>query len=244
MSSESPVLSARGLNAGYGEVNVLWDVDLALRAGEITALIGSNGAGKTTLMRVLSGLLPSTAGQVCIGGRDLSGCTTAEFLASGVAHVPEGRRLFGAMTVEENLLMGAYARRDGARSIAQGLERVYAFFPRLHERRRQDAGTLSGGEQQMCAIGRGLMSAPRLLMIDELSLGLAPVMVEQLIESLRLLNREGLTLLVVEQDVVTALELSTQVYVMDQGRMVRAGRSADLLRDPAIKRAYLGELAA
>ena len=157
--------------------------------------------------------------------------------------MPEGRRLFSAMNVEDNLLMGAYARRVPQAEITRDLDRVYTIFPKLHERRTQAAGTMSGGEQQMCAIGRGLMSAPRLLMIDELSLGLSPLLVEQLVEALKVLNQEGLAILVVEQDVVTALELSTSAYVMDMGRIVQSGASADLMRDPAIRRAYLGALA-
>jgi branched-chain amino acid transport system ATP-binding protein len=164
-------------------------------------------------------------------------------LELGIAHVPEGRRLFGAMSVEDNLVMGAYLRQIGRVALHRDLDRVYAIFPKLAERRTQAAGTMSGGEQQMCAIGRGLMSAPRLLMIDELSLGLSPLLVEQLIEALAALNREGLTILVVEQDVVTALEVSSTAFVMDTGRVVRHGPSNELLRDPAVRRAYLGALA-
>jgi branched-chain amino acid transport system ATP-binding protein len=244
MSTE-PLLQLQGAEAGYDQIQVLWGIDLALRQGEITALVGSNGAGKSTLMRVLSGLLPLRAGTLHWEGRALAaGQQPADLLALGIAHVPEGRRLFGAMSVEDNLLMGAYARRSSAADLRRDLERIYAIFPKLYERRRQDGGTLSGGEQQMCAIGRGLMSAPRLLLIDELSLGLSPLLVEQLVQALQQLNREGLSLLVVEQDVVTALELSTTAYVMDTGRITRHGPSAGLLRDPAIREAYLGSVAA
>jgi branched-chain amino acid transport system ATP-binding protein len=236
----SELLRLEGLRSGYGEVNVLWGVDLSVRAGEVTALIGSNGAGKSTLMRTISGLVPARGGRVLWEGREIQGRSAADVLDAGIAQVPEGRRLFSAMTVEENLVMGAYARKASRAELAQDLERVYEIFPRLKQRRPQAAGTLSGGEQQMCAIGRGLMSAPRLLMIDELSLGLSPLLVEQMIEALLRLNREGLTMLVVEQDVVTALELSSAAYVMDTGRIVRSGPSAELLRDPAVREAYLG----
>lgn len=243
MTESAAFLNVRGLEAGYGEINVLWGLDLTLHHGEITALVGSNGAGKSTLMRALSGLIIPTNGVIEWEGRDLCGLEPGPILAAGIAHVPEGRRLFSAMNVEDNLLMGAYARRDPRAAIMRDLERVYATFPKLYDRRTQAAGTMSGGEQQMCAIGRGLMSAPRLLMIDELSLGLSPLLVEQLVEALQVLNREGLSILVVEQDVVTAFELSTTGYVMDMGRIVQSGPSADLMRDPAIRRAYLGALA-
>lgn len=242
--SAPPLLELAGLTAGYGEVNVLWGVDLVLRQGEITALIGSNGAGKTTLMRALSGLIEPTAGRMSWQGVELRGASPARILQHGVSHVPEGRRLFSAMSVEDNLLMGAYGRKVARPVVARDLQRVYDTFPKLHERRTQAAGTLSGGEQQMCAIGRGMMSAPRLLMIDELSLGLSPLLVEQLIEALHALNREGLSILVVEQDVVTALELSSTAYAMDMGRIVRSGSSRELMHDPAIRKAYLGALAA
>jgi branched-chain amino acid transport system ATP-binding protein len=229
------LLKVTSLRAGYGEINVLWDADFTIRKGEITALIGSNGAGKSTLMRTLSGLIVPTQGEILFNGVSVGGKTPA--------HVPEGRRLFGAMSVEENLFMGAYLRTKLSRAeLARDLDRVYQIFPKLYERRRQAASTMSGGEQQMCAIGRGLMSAPILLMIDELSLGLAPVLIEQLIVSLINLNKEGLSIFVVEQDVVTALEVSQASLVMDQGLIIRQGESKDLLADPSIRAAYLGEL--
>ena len=238
------LLKVTSLRAGYGEINVLWDADFTIRKGEITALIGSNGAGKSTLMRTLSGLIVPTQGEILFNGVSVGGKTPAQILAHGVAHVPEGRRLFGAMSVEENLFMGAYLRTKLSRAeLARDLDRVYQIFPKLYERRRQAASTMSGGEQQMCAIGRGLMSAPILLMIDELSLGLAPVLIEQLIASLINLNKEGLSIFVVEQDVVTALEVSQASLVMDQGLIIRQGESKDLLADPSIRAAYLGELA-
>lgn len=238
----SLILELKDLSAGYGEIRVLWGIDLAVRRGEITALIGSNGAGKTTLMRALSGLIPTTGGNYFSEGRDLTGDSAAKILAHGIVHVPEGRRLFGAMSVEENLLMGAYARKVTRADLKRDLDQVYATFPRLRERRRQQAATLSGGEQQMCAIGRGLMSAPLLLMIDELSLGLSPLLVEQLVVALQALNAKGTSILLVEQDVTIALDLCHRAFVMDMGRIVRSGSGAELLADSIVRDAYLGVL--
>jgi branched-chain amino acid transport system ATP-binding protein len=240
--ADSLIIELQGLRAGYGEIQVLWGIDMAVRRGEITALIGSNGAGKTTLMRALSGLIPMQGGHYFSEGRDLTGDTAAEILTHGIVHVPEGRRLFGAMSVEDNLLMGAYSRKVSRSELGHDLDRVYVTFPKLRERRNQAAATLSGGEQQMCAIGRGLMSAPRLLMIDELSLGLSPLLVEQLVAALRALNAEGMSILLVEQDVTTALDICHSAYVMDMGRIVRSGLGAELLADPIIREAYLGVL--
>jgi branched-chain amino acid transport system ATP-binding protein len=242
LMADTPILELQSLRAGYGEVQVLWGIDLVVRSGEITALIGSNGAGKTTLMRALSGLIPIESGSYRSDGVDLVGATAAAILSHGIVHVPEGRRLFGAMSVEDNLLMGAYSRTDGRADISRDMDRVYATFPKLFERRSQAAATLSGGEQQMCAIGRGLMSAPKLLMIDELSLGLSPLLVEQLVAALRALNAEGMSILLVEQDVTTALDLCHAAFVMDMGRIVRSGSGAELLADPIIRDAYLGVL--
>jgi len=239
---DSLILEAKGLDAGYGEIQVLWSVDLAVRRGEITALIGSNGAGKTTLMRALSGLIPVRAGQYLCEGQDITGRDAAEILTHGIVHVPEGRRLFGAMSVEENLLMGSYLRKASRAEIKRDLDQVYGTFPKLRERRNQQAATLSGGEQQMCAIGRGLMSAPKLLMIDELSLGLSPLLVEQLVDALRVLNKGGTSILLVEQDVTIALDLCHRAFVMDMGRIVREGSGEDLLADPIVRDAYLGVL--
>lgn len=238
--ADAPALELNGLCTGYGEIQVLWGVDLVVPHGEITALIGSNGAGKSTLMRALSGLIPIQQGTYRWEGHDLSRANAAAIIAHGIVHVPEGRRLFGAMSVEDNLLMGAYSRRANQAEIRRGLDRIYATFPKLFERRNQAASTLSGGEQQMCAIGRGMMSAPKLLMIDELSLGLSPLLVEQLVAALRTLNAEGMSILLVEQDVITALELCHSAFVMDMGRIVRSGGADDLLADPAIRDAYLG----
>ena len=235
----APKLAIAHLQAGYAGTQVLWDVTLDVAAGEIVCLIGSNGAGKTTCLRALSGVVPVSSGTLMVDGRDLSRATPADFVRAGVAHVPEGRRLFGAMNVHDNLLMGAYLRDDRA-EIAHDAERVYTMFPILAERRRQDAGTLSGGEQQMCAIGRGLMARPSLLMIDELSLGLAPRVVEMLSESLRAINQSGVSILLVEQDVMNALELSHRAFIIDRGRMTASGPAADLARDPAIREAFMG----
>ncbi len=236
------ILEVNGLCAGYGEIQVLWGIDMAVRSGEITALIGSNGAGKTTLMRALSGLIPMQSGIYHSGGEDFATASPARILSHGIVHVPEGRRLFGAMSVEDNLLMGAYSRKVARAALTRDLDRVYTTFPKLRERRNQTAATLSGGEQQMCAIGRGLMSAPQLLMIDELSLGLSPILVEQLLAALRALNAEGVSILLVEQDVITALDLCHSAYIMDMGRIVRTGHGAELLADPIIRDAYLGVL--
>ena len=240
--ADSPIVELQGLCAGYGEIQVLWGIDMAVCQGEITALIGSNGAGKTTLMRALSGLIPTQGGTYFADDRDVTGDTAAQFLARGIVHVPEGRRLFGAMSVEDNLLMGAYSRKVSRGELSRDLDRVYGTFPKLRDRRHQAAATLSGGEQQMCAIGRGLMSAPRLLMIDELSLGLSPLLVEQLVAALRALNAGGMSILLVEQDVITALDLCHSAYIMDMGRIVRHGEGAQLLADPIIRDAYLGVL--
>jgi branched-chain amino acid transport system ATP-binding protein len=237
------ILELEGLRAGYGEIQVLWGIDMAVRRGEITALIGSNGAGKTTLMRALSGLIPVQDGRYFSEGAELTGKTPARILSHGIVHVPEGRRLFGAMSIEDNLLMGAYSRKASRAEVARDMERVYTTFPKLLERRHQAAATLSGGEQQMCAIGRGLMAAPRLLMIDELSLGLSPLLVEQLVAALRTLNAEGMSILLVEQDVTTALNLCHSAYIMDMGRIVRTGLGPELFADPIIRDAYLGVLA-
>ena len=235
-------LRISGLDAGYGDVQVLWDVNLEVPRGAISCLIGSNGAGKTTLMRTISGLVPARKGSITFEGTDLTRRGPEHALAIGVAQVPEGRRLFSAMSVRDNLLMGAYLRSDGVAAVDADLEKMFAMFPILRQRQRQDAGTLSGGEQQMCAIARGLMSRPRLLLIDELSLGLAPVVVDELCVTLRTLNQEGLTILVVEQDVATALELASIAFVMDTGRVTRSGSSAALQDDPAIREAYLGTI--
>jgi branched-chain amino acid transport system ATP-binding protein len=235
-----PLLRVESLAAGYGEVQVLWGIDLEVMPAGITAIVGSNGAGKSTLLKVLSGMIPSRAGRIVFAGRDVTGAGTDALLAAGIAHVPEGRRLFRGLTVRDNLLLGAFLRSASRQQLARDLDRIYSLFPILADRRHQDATTMSGGEQQMCAIGRGLMAQPQLLMIDELSLGLAPRAVDMLADSLCAISREGLAILLVEQDVLTAFELSERAYVIETGRVVTTGESRVLADDPRIRDAYLG----
>ncbi len=232
------LLRVEGLQAGYGEVPVLRDITLEIGRGEIVALVGSNGAGKTTLLRALSRLI-SSVGNMEFAGRELGRLTPDQVFSLGLVQVPEGRQLFDHMTVEENLLMGAYCRKDRAK-IAADFKRVYTLFPILKERRRQLAGSLSGGEQQMCAIARGLTAAPQLLMVDEMSLGLAPVVVDMLLDVLAEIRREGITVLLVEQDVFSAFHVADHGYVLETGKIVRAGKASELAEDPEVKRAYLG----
>lgn len=234
------LLAIENLTAGYGDVRVLWGVNLDVRRGEIVCLVGSNGAGKSTLLRCISGLVPADGGIMRWRGRDLTRAKPDRALGAGIAHVPEGRRLFAGMSVEDNLFMGAYLRREGTATIRRDLDAVYEIFPRLAERRRQDASTLSGGEQQMCAIGRGIMSRPELLMIDELSLGLAPRAVEQLADALLRINGTGISILLVEQDVMTAFDLAHRGFVIDSGRIILAGATTDLEANPSVREAYMG----
>jgi branched-chain amino acid transport system ATP-binding protein len=229
------MLGVERLSAGYGPVQVLWDVDLEVREREIVALVGSNGAGKTTLLRAISGLIRPSGGEVRFDGEPLRGLRPEQIVARGIAHVPEGRHLFQGLTVRENLMAGAYARRDGA-----DFDAVVELFPRLGQRMSQLAGSLSGGEQQMCAIARGLMSRPKLLMIDELSLGLAPKLVDQIIDRLGAVAEGGTALLVVEQDVDAALRIAARGYVLETGRVAASGSSAELAEDPRVREAYLG----
>jgi len=230
------MLDVGGLCAGYGRVQVLWDVDLQVGDGEIVALVGSNGAGKTTLLRAVSGLIRPTGGDVRFDGASLAGLAPERVVRRGIAHVPEGRHLFAGLTVRENLMAGAFARRNGAGD----LESVLELFPHLRNRLGQAAGSLSGGEQQMCAIARGLMSRPKLLMIDELSLGLAPNLVENILERLAAVAEHGTSLLLVEQDVDAALGIAGRGYVLENGRVVSSGESRQLLDDPRVREAYLG----
>ncbi len=234
-----PLLSVQGLNAAYGDVQVLWDVGLEIRAGEIVALVGSNGAGKSTLLSTISGLLKPVSGRITFAGEPVAGAPTRRIVDLGIAHVPEGRRLFPAMSVRDQLLLGAFRRNDRDQ-VKADLEHVLELFPRVKERLSATASTLSGGEQQMCAIGRALMARPRLLMVDELSLGLAPVVVENLMEILTQVNRDGTTILMVEQDVQTALDVATRGYVLETGHVTLSGPADDLLRDPRVRQAYLG----
>jgi branched-chain amino acid transport system ATP-binding protein len=237
-AASEKLLDVTGLGAGYGGMPALRDVSLEVRRAEIVALVGSNGAGKTTLLRALSRVIPCT-GTINFNGHDLVPMTPDEAFGTGLVQVPEGRQLFDRMTVEDNLLMGAYRRADKA-AIASDLDRMYSLFPRLGERRTQLAGSMSGGEQQMCAMARGLIARPELLMIDEMSLGLAPVVVEQLMDVLQVIRKEGVTVLLVEQDVNLALSVADRAYVMDTGSVARSGRAKDLIDDPAVREAYLG----
>ena len=234
-----PLLQVRQLNVAYGDVQVLWDVDLDIYEGEIVALVGANGAGKSTLLATLSGLLRPSSGEIRLRGAPLQTLPAHAVVAAGVAHVPEGRRLFPALTVLENLRMGAFLRQDRA-AIEADLTRMLDLFPRLKLRLNTAAGKLSGGEQQMVAVARGLMARPQLLMVDELSLGLAPLIVENLIEILDTVNREGATLLIVEQDVQIALEQAHYGYVLETGQIALQGDGADLLADRRIQQAFLG----
>ena len=233
------VLTVEALEAGYGEVQVLWGGSLAAAPGRLTTIVGANGAGKTTALRAVAGSLRPWGGKVRFRGEDVTRLAPHQKTARGLALVPEGRQLFSAMSVEENLEMGAYARRD-ARGYASRLERVYELFPRLKERRAQRAGTFSGGEQQMLAIARGLMSDPALLIIDELSLGLAPLVVHQIFDTLRRLREPGLSILLVEQNVHLAFALSDYAYVIAEGRVFTEGAPDELASRPEIRRAYLG----
>ena len=229
------MLKVEGLNAGYGRIEVLWDVALEVGSNEIVSLVGSNGAGKTTLLRAISGVVTPTTGSITFDGKEISGLTPEEVVGLGIAHVPEGRRLFAGLTVRENLVVGAYSHRDGI-----DVDRVVQMFPRLGARLEQVAGSLSGGEQQMCAIARGLMARPKLLMIDELSLGLAPNLVDQLLDRLKDVPADGTSILLVEQDVDAALRLAKRGYVMETGRIAATGTGEELLSDPRVREAYLG----
>jgi branched-chain amino acid transport system ATP-binding protein len=234
----SALLDIAGLHAGYGDVPVLHGVDVRVEAGEIVAVLGSNGAGKSTLNNNISGLYRPFAGTVTFAGDDITAAAPEAIVAAGLIHVPEGRRVFPNLTVRENLELGSYGRARARR--ATNLERVIAIFPRLKERFSQEAGTLSGGEQQMLAIGRGLMAEPRLLILDEPSLGLSPLLVEEMFALIERLHGEGLAILLVEQNVVQSLALAGRAYVMENGRIVLAGDAATLREDPALKKAYLG----
>jgi branched-chain amino acid transport system ATP-binding protein len=238
MSTPEPLLSVANLVAGYGATEILRGVDLAVQANEIVAVLGANGAGKSTLNRVLSGVLRCWHGSIRFADGRIERARPAEIVRRGLIHVPEGRRIFPNMTVRENIDLGAFRRARERR--AENRERVFAIFPRLAERQSQRAGTLSGGEQQMLAIGRGLMAEPKLLILDEPSLGLSPLLVEELFGLIRRIHAEGVALLLVEQNVVQSLEVAQRAYILDNGRFVLEG-SADRIRDdPALKRAYLG----
>ncbi len=233
------LLEAEALEAGYGEVQVLWGISLKARRGQLTAIVGTNGAGKTTTLRALAGSVAPWRGRVIFEGEDVTRVPTHVKAARGLALVPEGRQLFSAMSVAENLELGAFSKRGG-KSIGERRDEIFALFPRLAERQRQVAGTLSGGEQQMLALARGLMSGPDILIIDELSLGLAPVVTYQLFTTLKRLKEAGLTILLVEQNVHLALAVSDYAYVIAEGRLFTEGLPADLTAKPEIRKAYLG----
>jgi branched-chain amino acid transport system ATP-binding protein len=233
------LLELIGVHSGYGQISALRGIDLRVDEGKIAALIGNNGAGKTTTLRTISGLLKPRHGFIQFAGRRISGLPAHEIVQLGVAHVPEGRGVFGRLSVMENIEMGAYTRKDGA--IAQDVEQVFALFPRLRERRNQKGGTLSGGEQQMLAIGRALMARPRLLLLDEPSMGLSPLLVETIFATIRDINERGTTILLVEQNARMALRVSHYAYVLESGAIAMQGSAADLVEEPAVRRTYLGE---
>jgi branched-chain amino acid transport system ATP-binding protein len=232
------MLEIKALSSGYGQINVLWDIDLRVGNSEIVALVGSNGAGKSTLLRTISGMLQPTEGTISWKGEDIAGMPSHQIVSLGIAHVPEGRHLFSGLTVKENLVIGSYHRKDSG--IEADIQRMVEYFPHLGERMSQVAGRLSGGEQQMCAIARGLMAKPDLIMIDELSLGLAPNLVDDLLDRLDEIKRSGTSVLLVEQDVDAALRTAAHGYVLETGRIVAEGESAELLSDARVKEAYLG----
>ncbi len=233
------MLSLSNVSAGYAGFQALFDVSLEVKAGETVAVIGPNGAGKTTLLRVVSRLIDATAGEITMEGRRLNDVASYDVVSHGIAHVPENRRLFPKLTVEENLRMGAFVPQARAH-FEERLARVYKLFPRMEERCRQPAGTLSGGEQQMCAIGRALMSGPKLLLLDEPSAGLAPVVVQSIFETVRQMSTEGYTVLIVEQNIRQVLKVASRGYLLETGRIRAAGKAAELLDTGAIRKAYLG----
>jgi branched-chain amino acid transport system ATP-binding protein len=233
------LLDVRATNVAYGDVQVLWDVELCVRSGEFVGVIGPNGAGKTTLLQTIAGLLKPRSGQIALQGRRIEALPAHAICDLGIALVPEGAQLFPEMTVLENLQVGAHRPR-ARKSVAQNLERAWALFPRLRDRAKQLAGTLSGGERQMLAISRALMSEPRLLMLDEASLAVAPIVVDQIFDTLASLRREGLTVLLVEQNVQKALEVADRAYVLETGHIIREAPARALLEDPDVRRHFLG----
>jgi len=233
------MLKIEHLNSGYGDIQVLWDISLEVREGEVVALIGSNGAGKSTLLWTISGLLKPTFGSITFAGERIDGVSPDHIVSRGITQVPQGRRLFPGLTVRENLLQGAYSRDDAA-GAREDMDFVLTLFPRMKERINQPAGSLSGGEQQMCAVARGLMARPKLLMVDELSLGLAPIVVEAIYAAIGQVRQRGMTVFVVEQDVQLALEQADRGYVLDVGHLVMNGTSKELMENPRIKETYLG----
>jgi branched-chain amino acid transport system ATP-binding protein len=233
------MLEVRELHVSYGEIRALRGVSFEVRQGEIVTLLGNNGAGKTTTLRALSGLLHPRQGDILFQGQSLLGLASHSIVHQGITHVPEGRRIFNRLTVLENLEMGAFTRRDAG--VREDMDRVFSIFPRLQERRAQVAGTLSGGEQQMLAIGRALMARPTLLLLDEPSMGLAPVLVEQIFETVLAINKQGVTILLVEQNAAMALSIAGRGYVLETGGIVLEGSAKSLADNPEVRRAYLGE---
>ncbi len=238
----SPLLVLKDLQVAYGGIQAVKGIDLSVDQGELVCLIGANGAGKTTTLKGITGLQPIKSGKIHYAGEDITGKPAFQLVRKGLSMVPEGRGVFGALTIEENLAMGAYAREDRA-AIKDDVERVFGLFPRLKERRKQTAGTLSGGEQQMLAMGRAMMSRPKLLLLDEPSMGLAPLMVQKVFETVVTISREGVTILLIEQNAKLALEVSSRGYVMETGEITLQGKAKQLLSDPKVRSAYLGEAA-
>jgi len=240
--SAGPLLELKRLQVAYGGIQAVKGIDLTVEHGELVCLIGANGAGKTTTLKGITGLQPVKGGSIHYEGEDITGRPAFQLVRKGLSMVPEGRGVFGALTVDENLAMGAYTRDDAA-TVRQDAERVFHLFPRLKERRKQTAGTLSGGEQQMLAMGRALMSRPKLLLLDEPSMGLAPLMVQKVFETVLAVAKEGVTMLLIEQNAKLALEVSRRGYVMESGEITIAGSAKELLSDPKVRAAYLGEAA-
>jgi len=241
-AGNAPLLELKKLQVAYGGIQAVKGIDLHVGSGELVCLIGANGAGKTTTLKGICGLQPVKSGSIHYAGESIVGRPAFELVRKGLAMVPEGRGVFGALTIEENLAMGAYIRSDAA-GVRADVERVFGLFPRLKERRRQTAGTMSGGEQQMLAMGRALMSKPKLLLLDEPSMGLAPLMVQKVFETVLAVSKEGVTILLIEQNAKLALEVSDRGYVMESGEITLAGDAKTLLHDPAVRAAYLGEAA-
>ena len=237
----TPLLEVRGVDAGYADSQVLWDISIAVAEGSIVSLVGANGAGKSTLLKAISGLLRPRRGEIVFRGRSIGGTAPQEIVATGLSHVPEGRGLFTQMTVMENLELGAYPVKVRGR-MPESLERVFTLFPRLRERSHQVASSLSGGEQQMLAIGRAVMACPALLILDEPSMGLSPLVVKEMFKLIRTLNDDGVTILLVEQNIHQALLIADHAFVLQTGRVVMQGAGRDLLADPAIRQAYIGSL--